>query len=454
MLSQLLSIARNTFVESVRQPIYFVIIALAGLLQIFTTWSSGFTMGLTESGEVSGDEKLMLDISLATVFVGGMLLAAFLATAVLSKEIENKTVLTVVSKPVGRPTVVLGKYLGAAGAILIAVVTMLMFLQMGLRHGVMSTASHEVDQPVVLFSCLAVLLSVGVAIWGNFFYGWSFTQAASLMLCPTMIVAVGLVFLIGKKWEFRGIEHIGEDFKPQIALVCLCVLIAHMVLTAIATAVSARLGQVMTLVVCSGVFIGGLVSNYMLGRRAINNDIVARVSEATAETAGQTPLNRNGDTYRVVFEEPPRIRLFAGTPFYYGRNPDGLGLENIGTIPSVSGSPESEQFAAKTGAPGVVVVASDSKGATIRRIGGEGEAVRRPPEKGDFIFVRPTRTNAAALGLWGIIPNIQFFWLVDAVSQNQKIPVSHVGQVAVYGLLQIGVFLSLGIALFQKREVG
>ena len=39
---------------------------------------------------------------------------AFVATAELSREIENKTVLTVVSKPVGRTTVIMGKYLGVS----------------------------------------------------------------------------------------------------------------------------------------------------------------------------------------------------------------------------------------------------------------------------------------------------------------------------------------------------
>ena len=38
----------------------------------------------------------------------------FVATAVLSREIENKTVLTVVSKPIGRTTVIFGKYIGVA----------------------------------------------------------------------------------------------------------------------------------------------------------------------------------------------------------------------------------------------------------------------------------------------------------------------------------------------------
>ncbi len=454
MLTQLITIARNTFVESVRQPIYFIIIALAGLFQIFTTWSAGFSMGMSDSSEVSGDDKLMFEISLATVFVCGTLLAAFLATAVLSREIENKTVLTVVSKPVGRPTVVLGKYLGVAAAIMIAVVTMLLFLQMGLRHGVLSTAADDVDGPVVVFSTAAVLLAVGIGIWGNFFYGWAFTQTASLLLCPFMFIAVALVFLISKKWGFRDLHSIGTDFKPQIALASLGVLLAHMVLTAIATAASARLGQVMTLVICCGVFLGGLLSNHFIGRHAITNTLVARVAEATPEIPSQEEFSRNGDTYIVKFEEPPRVRVPSGAPFYYGPNSDGLSLVNVGKIPDVSKLSETERLIARDLAPGIIVTKSDTKTAVVRKIGSEGEAATRPPRKGDFIFLQPTRFNPAALGLWGIVPNIQSFWLTDAVSQNQDIPLSHIGLVALYGFVQIGAFLSLGVVLFQKREVG
>ena len=54
MLLQILAIARNTFIESIRQPILFVLVLLSGVAQLFTTWSTGFAMGYTESGEVSG----------------------------------------------------------------------------------------------------------------------------------------------------------------------------------------------------------------------------------------------------------------------------------------------------------------------------------------------------------------------------------------------------------------
>lgn len=451
---QLLTIARNTFLECVRQPIYFIIIALTGLMQLFTTWTAAFSMGLTESAEVSGDNKLMLDISLATIFVAGMLLAAFLATAVLSREIENKTVLTVVSKPVGRPTVVLGKYVGVAAAILIAVVTMLMFLQMGLRHEVMSTAADDLDGPVILFTLLAVVISVGVAIWGNFFYGWVFTQTATMLLCPLMIAAVVMVMLVSKKWE---VQPFLTNFKPQIAMASVCVVCAHLVLTAIATALSARLGQVMTIVICCGVFLGGLLSNYFLGRRAINNEFVAQITKAEAESASHEPFVRNGDGYKLTFLLEPKFKLSENALVFYGPNPSGAGLMNTNTGPdpaAFAGLSNEEKLSSRALPPSVIVTSSDGKNAVIRRIGADAPAATRPPHNGDYLFLQPTRYNPAAMTAWGILPNVQFFWLVDAVSQNQKIPPRHLGLVAMYGLVQIGAFLCLGVILFQKREVG
>ncbi|MEX2079972.1 MAG: ABC transporter permease subunit, partial [Dehalococcoidia bacterium] len=137
---QTLTIARNAFVESIRQPIFFVLVMLGSFLQVLSTWTSAFSMGYGDSAEVSGDNKFLLDIGLGTVFVFGTLLAAFMATAVISREIERKTVLTVVSKPVPRPVVVIGKFLGVSWAILVGVTIMLVALLLGIRHGVMSTA--------------------------------------------------------------------------------------------------------------------------------------------------------------------------------------------------------------------------------------------------------------------------------------------------------------------------
>ncbi|MBC7835167.1 MAG: ABC transporter permease subunit [Phycisphaerales bacterium] len=451
MPSQLLTIARNTFVESVRQPIYFILLAICGIAQILTTWGTGFSMGYTESGEVSGDDKMLLEIGLATVFVCGMLLAAFIATAVVSREIENKTVLTVVSKPVSRPVLIVGKYLGVSGAMVIAVLTMLLFLQLSLRHQVLSNASDQVDKPVVLFSFLATFFAFGIAIWCNFFYGWVFSQTATLLMFPLFTAAWVGTLLLSKDWHF---QPIATDFKPQVALISLSVLMALLVLTAVATAASTRLGQVMTIVVCAGVFLLGLLSNHFIGRHAHSNRYAAVIHSAEPQREGETSFNQPGDTYDIALRYAPREPITVGTPFYYGPNPNGVPL-NINPYKPFKGD-TSDRMAMfdNNREPALVVVEAENVRLTVKHVGPAADLAVLPPRNGDYVFIRPTFVNPVAVTLWGVIPNVQFFWLVDAVTQANPVPARHILLVAAYGAVQIIVFLSLAIILFQRREVG
>lgn len=450
MLLQTLTIARNTFIESIRQPILFVLVLISGVAQLFNTWSTGFAMGYTESGEVSGDNKLLFDVGLATVLVCGMLLAAFLATAVISREIENKTVLTVVSKPVARPTVILGKYLGVAGAILIAVVTMLIFLLMGIRHEVMSTAADDIDGPVVLFTFIAFAVAFGVAVWCNFFYGWYFSQTCMLILMPAMVVAYFLVLLVSKKWHLQPIT---ADFKPQITFACTAVAMAILVLTAVATAVSTRLGQVMTIMVCAGVFVFGLLTNYFIGRHVFINQKIAQIQTVTPDDPTRPGINEPGDGYQILLLSAPARPIKPGDTFYYSPSPAGFPLE-VPASPAFQGDAQRDTDLLGAPNPALVVVSSSGKQVHIRKAGQAPLGDIRPPKESDYIFLRPTRVNYPALALWGIIPNMHYFWLVDAVSQNQHIPPRHMLLVALYSVGQIAAALSLGVILFQKRDVG
>jgi ABC-2 type transport system permease protein len=451
MFSQTLTIARNTFLESVRQPIYFILTVICGLAVLFTFWTAAFSMDYSSSAEVSADDKVAVDICLATVFVCATLMAAFLATAVISKEIDRKTVLTVVSKPVARPTVVFGKYLGVAGAILIATVTMLLFVQMGIRHKVMSTAADELDGPVLLFTFGAVLLSGAIGIWCNFFYGWSFTQACTMLMCPFMIVAWVGVLLVNKKW---GIQPILTDFKPEISKASVCLLFAVLVLTSIATACSARLGQVMTLVVCAGAFVLGLMSNHFIGSRAIDNTFVAQIDKAEPRADGMKSFLHPEDTYDCVLYLDPRVRMAPGSPVYYGEFPSGYALAVQAFTPFAGDVNSPTAITDRTKPPAIAVVSQQARKLTIVRTGAEGDLVARPPQAGDYLFTRLTKYNPIAFACWSVVPNVQFFWLLDAVSQAQPIPVDHVVLVGLYALAQVGVFLCLAVMLFQTREVG
>lgn len=451
MVFQALSIARNTLIESLRQPIFFVLVMLSGVLQAFNTASTGFSMGYTTTAEVSGDDKLLLDIGMGTIFVIGALLAGFQATAVISREIVDKTVLTVVSKPVGRPTIILGKYLGVAGAIAMAVIVMITFLLFGIRHEVMTTAADIVDQPVVLFSVGTVAIAVLLAAFGNFFYGWSFPQVAVSAMFVLVPLGYAATLTISKDWE---LQPIGTDFKPQVFRACIALGIAVMVLTSIATAASTRLGQVMTIVVCAGVFVLGLLSNFMLGRLAYQNEPIATIRSAEAEAARFDGFDSRGARYQLELVTFPEVTLEPGDSIWYGSNPTGFALavpdfepfEGDISDPRTRNDPDLP--------PAIVVRDADGTTLVLEQIGMTAVPVSRAPVEGDHLFLQPTEHNAVAFAAWAVLPNMHYFWLLDAVTQNRLIPDGHLARIAIYGVLQSLAFLCVAVILFQRRDVG
>lgn len=256
---QLLTIARNTFTEAIRQPIYVVLVLVGTLALILGQQLAANTM---EVG--GGDNKMLIDMGLSTLFVISVCLAAFTATGVLSSEVENKTVLTVVSKPIARPTFVLGKFVGIAGAIALAYYCLCLVFALTIRHRVQATASDLVDVPVVLFGSGAFLFALGLAAWGNYFYRWVFTSAFMKTLPITLTLAMTLVLFIDKDWQFQSplTDFNKDDGRlTQVTVGLLLVFEAVVILTAIALAASTRLGQLMTLMTCGAIFLLGLATH-------------------------------------------------------------------------------------------------------------------------------------------------------------------------------------------------
>ena len=256
MFGKLYTIARNTFVETIRQPIYGVILLLVALAMVMNVSLAGWTL--------SDDNKLLTSLGLSTLLVSGLFLAGFSAAGVLSREIDNRTVLTVVSKPVGRTVFVVGKFVGLAAALGIGFYLSAIMFLMSLRHKVMQTARDEFDLPVIIFGLTALTLVFLVGGVCNYLYRIEFTSMAVYLAVPLFTVAMILVCLISPKWE---IQPITTDFGDgQVLVATVLIFWAVLMLGAVAVAASTRLGQVMTLLVCAGFLFVGLVSDYMLGR--------------------------------------------------------------------------------------------------------------------------------------------------------------------------------------------
>lgn len=116
-MNRVLTIARNTFKEAIRDKILISITILGFLLmaasKIFIPISVGQAV------------KIIKDFGISLVEIFGVLIVVFIGTRIVYQEVERKTIYSIMSKPVSSLEFVAGKFLGLY--YLIVVVQLLLF---------------------------------------------------------------------------------------------------------------------------------------------------------------------------------------------------------------------------------------------------------------------------------------------------------------------------------------
>ena len=112
-MNNILAVMLITFKEGLRQRILYGVVVFALIFMSFAVLISGWFMR-----DIS---KILLDFCLSAVSIGGLLIPFFLAINLLSKDIERKTVYTILARPISRNQYILGKF---GGLILLAAVVM------------------------------------------------------------------------------------------------------------------------------------------------------------------------------------------------------------------------------------------------------------------------------------------------------------------------------------------
>lgn len=108
------AIARITYYEALLQP-FTILMLVVGIAAIGLTARLGFFT-------YNEDFKMYRDVASSFIFLFSLPVMVFAATKVIDEEIENRTMLTLMSKPVSRTQVVLGKYVGVLMLVLVSVV--------------------------------------------------------------------------------------------------------------------------------------------------------------------------------------------------------------------------------------------------------------------------------------------------------------------------------------------
>src|SRR5207253_11226608 len=105
-MNRITVIALNTFRETLRDKILYNLVFF-GLLLI----GSSILLSTLTIGE---QVKIIEDIGLASINLFGVIIAIFVGIGLVSKEIEKRTIYSIIAKPVPRYLFLLGKYSGLA----------------------------------------------------------------------------------------------------------------------------------------------------------------------------------------------------------------------------------------------------------------------------------------------------------------------------------------------------
>lgn len=403
-MNQLLAIAKNTLLQTVRQPIYgiIVLVTLGGMA--LAPALTGWTM--------DDDNKLLRDIGLSTLLIQGLFLACFGAVSVIHGEVEDKTVLTVIAKPVGRPLFILGKYLGVLGALLVAHYLAGVAFYMTLRHGVLQSAAEKPDWTVIILGPgLMVLLAV-VATVLNYIYDWRFLPTLIALALPFLTLSTGVLLLINRDWELDPHEVVQpiEKLPPE----------------------------------CQD--------------PAVFRGIISfRPSEGQAHLAGHQgelvrsdwkgPISRKEQDYLLGLHDSTYWRKIVNFLVEETRKKQGAEIFKAGVLTAFA-----------VALLGALAVAASA------RFGPVGTFViclliLCAGLSADHVLKPMTDPGTADYSRWAdvayrAIPNFQIFWMIDALSEDRVIPMSYLARAAGYAATYILAVLLLAMALFQTREVG
>jgi ABC-type transport system involved in multi-copper enzyme maturation permease subunit len=116
-------VAVNVFKESVRDKILYNLVVFAVLLI-----SVSYLIGQLTAGQ---DVKIIKDLGLAAISMFGLLIAVFIGIGLVWKEVEKRSIYTLLSKPMRRHEFLLGKYCG-------------LVLTLGINIAVMTVAFYAV----------------------------------------------------------------------------------------------------------------------------------------------------------------------------------------------------------------------------------------------------------------------------------------------------------------------
>lgn len=437
-MSQLLAISKNTFMQTVRQPIYgIIVLATLGGLALAPSMT-GWTL--------DDDDKMLRDLGLSTLLVQGLFMACFAASTVLNAEIEDKTALTSAAKPVQRVILILGKYVGVFGALLVAHYMAGIAFFMIMRHGVLQTSSDTSDITVLIFGpglMLLVLIAAGVA---NYVLDWRYLPSVIGLALPAATLGTLVLLVVDRDWKLNSFEvsQSMDNLPAEVVrdgalrdIIEIRPLEGHGVIEGNRARLVRSLWQ-------------GSISDddraYLLAlapdHRGWVIDVNLLIKACRTQMEG-VEIFKAGVLIIGAIGLLTGIALVISTRF-------GMITTFVVCILAVGIGLTTDHYLL----PRAHVANAEVERARQRAAAAESAGTVRPQAAEDAVDAPIPEDKNWADYAYALLPNFQMFWMVDALSDDRLIPWSYVGSAFSYAGLYILALLALAAALFETRELG
>jgi hypothetical protein len=155
------TIARATYGEITTRPMYYVTLAAAALLIFCSSFLTQFSFSM--------ESQMVREMGMASLVLWGFLITVLLSGVIVTQELEDRTAVTLLTKPVRRSAFLLGKYFG----LMLALVAGLVVLAGVLFYTLWGMAKADLfGHPPLATACFVVALAgfpVGAVLllWGR-----------------------------------------------------------------------------------------------------------------------------------------------------------------------------------------------------------------------------------------------------------------------------------------------
>lgn len=208
-MNSIWAIARLTFKEGLRHKILYGIMISALMLMSVSVLAAGLFM--RDIG------KIILDICLGAVSLGGLLVPFFLTVTLLAGDLEKRTIYTILSRPISRWQYIYGKFCGLSllSFVIMAMLTCSTLLAVEAGKIIFSTSFFQnYSVGAVLVSSLVSFVGVVVLIACVIFWCSVTTSSflATLLTVSTYLVGETIEEIV----RFMAVDTPGVEFSPLL----------------------------------------------------------------------------------------------------------------------------------------------------------------------------------------------------------------------------------------------